>query len=204
MNIRELLGEDFKEGMTVEEIETIFSNKDVKLANLSTGDHVGKGKHMRELQDAEAKFRREIAERETRISELTGAETTLSTTNQELMNKVNALVLENNKSKYKSSLMGLGYDDTIIDEMVDMEFYEGDDKVVKKSDLMRRATANLLANKEKERIDKEPNVGGGADINGEVGKLNYQKQLNDLRASGDMVGAISLISKAASEGISLS
>ena len=43
MGLKDLLGDSYKDGMTIEDIEKVLSDR--KLADLSSGDYVSKGKY---------------------------------------------------------------------------------------------------------------------------------------------------------------
>lgn len=65
--LKELLGDKWKDGMTVEEAETALTGKN--LADLSTGEYVSKGKYADALKDVETK-NGTIAEQLRQLEEL--------------------------------------------------------------------------------------------------------------------------------------
>lgn len=104
MDLKELLGDAYKDGMTFDEISTALSSK--KLADLSTGKYVNK-----EMADAErTKIENEKKDLEAQLNaKLTDDEKTAKVAAekdkqiQKLMEQLKANTLENNKSKIFSA-----------------------------------------------------------------------------------------------------
>lgn len=81
MGLKDLLGDSYKDGMTIEDIEKVLSDR--KLADLSSGDYVSKGKYaeldkkykdienkLKERMTAEEKQSEELAQREQYYKDL--------------------------------------------------------------------------------------------------------------------------------------
>lgn len=67
MNIQEMLGEAFREGMTIDEINTALSGK--KFADLSTGQYVDKNKYNADLQAKDAELTKTKSELTARLTD---------------------------------------------------------------------------------------------------------------------------------------
>lgn len=67
MNLQEMLGESFHEGMTIEEINTALSDK--KFADLSTGNYVDANKYKADLQAKEKELESAKQELNSRMSD---------------------------------------------------------------------------------------------------------------------------------------
>lgn len=111
MNIKDLLGDAYKEGMTVEEIETALENVSMPEDNSaemerlrtalskSNSEAANYKKQLREkMTEDEAKQQKEQEERE------------------ELQSKYDKLLRETVISKNKAKLMALGYEEALADE----------------------------------------------------------------------------------------
>lgn len=111
MNLKEVLGDAYKEGMTFEEVETalesvtILEDNSVEIERLknalskSNSEAAGYKKQLREkMTEDEQKKQREQEERE------------------ELQNKYDKLLRESVIAKNKAKLVALGYDESLADE----------------------------------------------------------------------------------------
>ena len=107
MNLQELLGEAYKEGMTLDEVNTALQSK--KLVDLSTGGYVDVNKHNKEIQELQNKYKADIQKAQEKNSQ----ETDKNTENQNVINslqeQLKQLTLENNKSNatFRVSVKGL-------------------------------------------------------------------------------------------------
>lgn len=105
--IRELLGDAYKDGMTFEEVETALSGR--KLADLSSGEYVSKGK----LTDSEARarkaeeeLRKKMTDDEIRAQEIADRET-----------HYKAIERENSLYRYKAELAKSITDSEVLDSV---------------------------------------------------------------------------------------
>jgi len=102
MNLQELLGEAYKEDMSIEDINNALQGKN--LADLSTGNYVDINKYNREIQDLQAK----LTKKESEIQTVNTNATHESSENQALINQLQeqlkALELESNKSNAIASM----------------------------------------------------------------------------------------------------
>jgi predicted nuclease with TOPRIM domain len=102
MNLQELLGEAYKEDMSIEDINNALQGKN--LADLSTGNYVDINKYNREIQDLQAK----LSTKESEIQKVNTNANHESSENQALINQLQeqlkALELESNKSNAIASM----------------------------------------------------------------------------------------------------
>ena len=102
MNLQELLGEAYKEDMSIEDINNALQGKN--LADLSTGNYVDINKYNREIQDLQAK----LTKKESEIQTVNTNANHESSENQALINQLQeqlkALELESNKSNAIASM----------------------------------------------------------------------------------------------------
>ena len=102
MNLQELLGEAYKEDMSIEDINNALQGKN--LADLSTGNYVDINKYNREIQNLQAK----LTKKESEIQTVNTNANHESSENQALINQLQeqlkALELESNKSNAIASM----------------------------------------------------------------------------------------------------
>lgn len=71
MALKDILGESYKDGMTVEEIETALADK--KLADISSGEYISKGKYFdldKKYKDMESKLKERMTAEEKQAEAL--------------------------------------------------------------------------------------------------------------------------------------
>ena len=125
MNIKDLLGNKYKEGMTVEEIETALADVEMPVDNSAEIDR---------LKTALSKSNSEAAESKRQLREKMSADEIKAKEDAEEMERLRAenanLVREKTISTYKASYLSIGYDDKLAEEtakaVVDGKF----DKVI--------------------------------------------------------------------------
>ena len=102
MNIQEMLGEAYHEGMTIDEINTALSDK--KFADLSTGNYVDVNKYNKEIQD----LKQELAKKSSELKTVNKTVATESSENQalitQLQEQLKTMEKENNKSNAIASI----------------------------------------------------------------------------------------------------
>lgn len=96
MNLQELLGEAYKEGMTLEEVNTALQGK--KLVDLSTGNYVDVNKHNKEIKELQDKINNEQKKSQESNSKATAQNSENQSIINQLQEQLQALTLENNKS----------------------------------------------------------------------------------------------------------
>ena len=112
---RELLGEAYKDGMTVEELENAIST--MKLADLSSGEYVSKGKlndYERRMKEAEKKLAEKLTDEEKAQAELAKRE-----------EYYKALEKENAMHQYTSKLGKTIKDEAVLKEIAGL-YADGD------------------------------------------------------------------------------
>lgn len=107
MSLKELLGEVYREDMTLQEIEEVL--KDKKLVDLSKGEYVAKKKY----DDLAAK----VSEKDAKISELESkAPETITPENYENdMQELASLREEKKTNEFRNKIKSLGVSDKFID-----------------------------------------------------------------------------------------
>lgn len=108
--LRELLGESYKENMTLSEIESALSG--MKLADLSSGDYVSKGK-LTDYENRAKKAEKALAEK---LTEEEKAQIELAKREE----YYKALEKENNRNKYLSKLGKVIKDEKVLSEIADL------------------------------------------------------------------------------------
>lgn len=135
--IRELLGEAYKEGMTLEEIDNALSGK--KLADLGSGEYVSRGKlndYEKRMREAEKKLAERLTDDEKREAELLARE-----------EHYKALERENNRIKMKERLSKSITDQKILDEVATLY---ADGKIDEALDLQNDYNAKTRVEMEKQ------------------------------------------------------
>lgn len=109
-NLKKLLGESYREDMTLADIEKVIAN--MKLADLSTGEYVAKGK----LTDYEARMKKAEKALADRLSE--DEKRQLEQSQREEYYK--QLEKENARNKYLSKLSKSITDEKLVNEIADL------------------------------------------------------------------------------------
>lgn len=114
MTIKELLGDAYKEDMTIAEIESALAGK--KLADLSTGEYVSKKKYDDEVAKRTA-LETSIQEKDSKITELENkAPEVVNPENYDNdMQELATLRNEKKANEYKAKIRGLGVNDQFVD-----------------------------------------------------------------------------------------
>ncbi len=124
MNIKDLLKDAYKEGMTVEEIETAL--KDIDLPNDNSAE-IDRLKTALSKSNAEAAdFKKQLREKMT-AEELKAKEDAEKM--EDLQSKYDALLRESDISKNKARFLALGYDDALATETAEAMVNGETDKV---------------------------------------------------------------------------
>ena len=113
--LKDILGESYKENMTLAELETALADK--KLADLSSGEYVSKGKltdYERRAKEAEKKLAERLTEEEKAQAKLAERE-----------EYYKQLERENNRNKYISKLGKTIKDEKVLEEIATL-YADGD------------------------------------------------------------------------------
>lgn len=139
MDIQELLGTDYKEGMTVDEINTALQGK--KLADLSTGDYVRKDfadatqktktqELNKQIEDLKNQLSSKLTDDEKRAKEVEDKDKKIEELTQLVKQKIfnsNKSVLVASTSEMKEK-MGIKNDDKEFDEFINSITLEDENK----------------------------------------------------------------------------
>lgn len=132
MNLKDLLGEQYKDGMTIDEINAAIAGK--KFADLSTGDYVAKGKltdAQKRYEDLEAKYTAKLSDDEKTAKAAAEREEYYKSLEKQLT-----------LAKYKSELTKTIKDDEIVGRIANLL---ADGKVV---EAMQEQTAYNIKERE--------------------------------------------------------
>jgi len=190
MNLQELLGEAYKEGMSLDEINSALQSK--KLVDLSTGGYVDVNKHNKEIQELQNKYKADIQKAQEKNSQ----ETDKNTENQNVINslqeQLKQLTLENNKSNATANISDarriLEIKDTDTEYIDFIEKVSGLDKDTATS-ISSYLNKQIKAAYEKGKQDNIKNELGnmgkqkGSSGDGKVSE-NFGKQLADRMKTG--------------------
>lgn len=102
MNLQELLGDAYKENMTLEEVQTALQGK--KLVDLSTGNYVDVNKHNKEIKELQDKINNEQKKSQENDSKANAQNSENQSLINQLQEQLQALTLENNKSNATASV----------------------------------------------------------------------------------------------------
>ena len=111
MNIKDLIGDAYKEGMTIDEINTALEGIEMPTDNSAEIDR---------LKNALSKSNSEAADYKKKWKEKTSAEEIKAKEDAELIEELkkerDALLREKTVAGHKANLLGLGYDETLANE----------------------------------------------------------------------------------------
>lgn len=205
MNFEELLGDEYSDTMTITELQTKLNDKKVNLVAWNDDKHIAKRDYIElehkyiDLKNSNRDINKELRTlKEANMSE----EEKQNTEKQELLNRIASLEMEKNRSEMKAMYSSMGYSEDIVNGLVDVEFYDGADKLIKKQELLKSANAQLLDNYKKSIMegDSKPNNNPNISISKlDEFKAEYQKALNS-----DMpYTAAAVIQRANEQGIDI-
>lgn len=161
-NVKAVLGAEFKEGMTSEEILGVLSSK--KLADLSTGQYVAKGK-LDEMSSKAKTLEVQLAE----IEKAKLTEDEKKTREQEEKDKlIQTLVAENNKTKAEKVLVGAGLEETEYSKVLDKIIEANPNKASEIANEIKDLIA-IVTKKTEDRLNQELVKGLGNPASGKGG-----------------------------------
>jgi hypothetical protein len=146
--LKDILGNDYKEALTMDEIENLLTNK--KLVDLSNGEYVAKGR----LTDSEKKYK----DLEKKLADKMTEEEKSVRAMEEREQYYKQLEKENKAIKYKNMLTKSISDENVLNSIVD-SYSNGD--IMKAIELQ-----NEYSVKQREQLEK--------DIKAELLKTNAQ------------------------------
>ena len=153
MNIKDLLKDAYKDGMTLEEIESALAGIELPADNSA---------EMEKLKNALSKSNSEAAKYKKELQEKMSDDEKKAKESAEEIEKLrsdyNELLKEKNISTYKSELLALGYEDKLASDTAEA-MVNGD---IKKVSLNQKKHQEAVAQKIRSDILKEtPKPGGG-------------------------------------------
>lgn len=153
MDLKKILGENYKEGMTFEEISEALSDLPDEFVDKKDYDKLKdqKDKASKEASDYKKKYNSTLTEKEQ-------LELQQQEDNEELLKKYNNLLRENNITKQKASLIAIGYDEKLAEEtataMIDGDYTKVIANQSKFAESVKKTTTDEL-------LKNTPNPEGG-------------------------------------------
>lgn len=200
MNIKEILGEDYSEDMTMSQLEEKLQDKNLVIWN--DNKMISKSSYI-SLEERLERERNKRKEFEAKLSEIESANLTEAEKQKveydNLLNELNNMKLEKAKSDTKAMYSSMGYASDIVNELTEMDFYEGTDKLERKAEVLKRANDSLVAERTKTIMtsDSTPSVANSVAISK---KDMYKAQLDN--ATSTMERSV-IIGRALQDGITL-
>lgn len=180
MNLKELLGDAYKEGMSIDEINTALSGVDL-----------GNQNELNRLRNAVTKANGEAAKYRRETEELKGmtAQTENDWQNKyaELEKRFNASERERKIGTHTASLLELGYDAKLAGETA-AAMVDGDVMKILANQKAFIEAHDKKALEEQTRSTPRPAAGGGAGMS-----VDWNKQYQEAVDNGDMVRAAYLV-----------
>lgn len=179
-DLQSLLGDSFKEGMTLEEINAALADKDLMDKSELSG-YVPKAmldKANTEAADYKKKWRGALTDAEQKAQDELEKQNAME-------NELKQLRRDSAISGYEKNYLALGYDDKSAHEIAEA-MYDGDMETVfalqrKQQDAFKKATESRL-------MKNMSNAPSGNQAN-----VDYSKQIAEAQASGNMALAAALI-----------
>lgn len=153
MNLKEILGDAYKDGMTFEEINSFFADK--KFADLSTGNYVDKNKYENEVKDLRSKLSAKDAELNTKLSD----EEKITKAQQEKDNEIERLkqlLKDNTISGNKNTVNGITHSvrDVLGIDVADKDFNTFVDNITSEDSARSSSIANYVSKLVKDAYEK--------------------------------------------------
>ena len=205
VDFKELLGEEYSDTLTLGELTSKLNDKAVDLVVWDNDKHTTMAKYIAvEKQALDEKKKRKDLETEINGYKAANmsAEELAKAKEQELLDEIKALKLDKTKSDMKAMYSSLGYSDAIVNELIEVEFYEGDDKLEKKNEVLRKAKEDVISTYKNQVLqgDTPPTTNPATTLSKkEMYKTEYHKALDSNR--GDIAAAI--LGRALAEGIDI-
>ena len=111
MNMKDLLGSAYKEGMTLEEVEAAL--KDVSFPEDNSAEVERLKNALSKSNSEAADYKKQLREK---MTEDEAAKQKEQEERKELQSKYEELLYENEVSKFKANLLGMGYDEKLANE----------------------------------------------------------------------------------------
>ena len=162
--LKDILGESYRDDMTLADIETAIAS--MKLADLSTGEYVSKGKltdFERRMKEAEKKLEAKLTEEEKAKIELAKRE-----------EYYKALEKENNRNKYINKLGKTIKDEKVLSEIADL-YADGDfaTAIDKQNDYLTKYHTELEKTIKADLLKQNPQANPQNGSNGGITKEQF-------------------------------
>lgn len=191
MDWKSILGDAYVDGMTDDECQAKFSELYVpktehEKALIKASEKANQSAS--EAAEWKKKYRSTMSEEEKRKEEQMQAQNAM----QEELEK---LKRENQIAKYKEQYLEIGYDKDLAAETA-AAFYDGDTDTVLANQVLFKAALEKNLKAEIMKTMPVPPAGNGT-------KINYEQQIADAKAAGDLVKVSSLERQRAAEASQL-
>lgn len=181
MTLKELLGEAYKDGMTLDDVDTALAGVD-----LNTN-----GKEIERLKNAVSKANSEAAEYKRQLREANGnvanVESTWQTKYQDLEQRFAAIERERNIGSHKNKFLELGYEGDLA-ESTAAAMVDGDLETVFKNQRTFLEAHDKKVLQDTLRATPRPNSAQTGSA-----PLDYGKQIDEAMINGDMARAAALM-----------
>lgn len=204
VDFKAMLGDSYREDMTLSELMKALDDSKKDLVEWNDDKYTTKAKYIAlEKQMLDEKSKRKSATEELdgyKKANMT-AEEQAKARQEALENEIKALKLEATKSQMRAMYTAQGYSEKIVNELVESDFYEGDDKIAKRGEILKRANEEILSNYKNSILDgtTKPNVATGDTVN--TKKEYYKKMYSDALAQNRSDLAVGYLTQAMNEGI---
>lgn len=182
MNLKELLGDSYKDGMTMDEIDTAIQSLDLEADK----------REVQRLKNANDKLSSENAERKRKERELLSEDERIKTEQAEALKaaqeRVKVLEREKTISDHTKEFAILGYSEKLAQETA-TALADGDMAKVFGNQKIFLAERDKAMKAQQMRDMPDPQAGGGT---GET-VVDYSKQIQEARAVGDTVRVAALL-----------
>lgn len=170
--LRELLGDSYKEGMTLEEAEAALSGK--KLFDLSSGEYVSKAKWQNAVDKSE-ELKKALQDRYTE-EERKNAE------QEEKLREAEKILRENRILKAKEKLSASITDHKVVSELAEM-YVDGKilDALEKQAKYQKEAVDRAVEEAKKDSMRRDPRPRAKDSDAGQVTKEQFEKMGYDER-----------------------
>ena len=181
MNIKDLLKDAYKDGMTLEEVEAALESIDLPTGNddlvaenarlknaltKSNSENAAWKKKMREKETEEERVARERAEKW-----------------EKLENDYNELLKAKTISDNKSQLISIGYDESLAEDTAQAMFENNTSKVFANQ---KKFMENAIKKFKTDLLQNTPKPGANSSENGGI---DYKKEAEEAMQSGDFIKA---------------
>lgn len=206
VDFKELLGEAYREDMTVAEFVKAMEESKKDLVEWNDDKYTTKAKYIaleKQMLDEKSKKKSIAEELEALKNANLSAEDKAELEKKELLKEIASLKLNSAKAQVKSMYAKQGYSNELCEELMELEFYEGEDKYDKKATLLEKANNEVIAKYKNSILDSTtiPTTSTGATM--ESKKAYYKTEYTNALNSGRSDMAAAVLTRAMNEGIDI-